>query len=103
MTAGIWAGLVREEGVPEPYRITLVFAANGAGEVHYQGAGYDCRGVLAPLSAGAELVFVETITLRRDQCSDGQVYIVLTGDRMEWRWGLSEKEIYATATLTRKE
>ncbi len=101
MVAGRWVGEVREEGVDEPYRITLDFAPNGAGEVHYLGAGYDCRGVLAPLSAGKELVFIETITLQRDQCSDGQVYVVVTGDRMDWRWGFSPKEIYATSTLTR--
>ena len=101
--AGRWVGEVREDGVAGTYRIQLDFRASGAGEVHYQGAGYDCRGVLAPRSKGRVLVFIEAITLRRDQCSDGEVYITVENGRMDWRWGFSPDEIYATAVLVREK
>lgn len=101
--AGVWVGQVQEIGVEQRYTAKLRLRENGAGEVHYMGAGYDCRGVLAPLSAGEHLVFVETITLGRDQCSDGRVYVTLYGDEMEWLWGFSPQELYASATLARQK
>ena len=102
MIEGIWSGTVSETGVEGTYTITMTMRASGAGEVHYLGAGYDCRGVLAPHSAGVELVFIETIVMARDQCADGVVRVTLDGDRMEWRWINEYQEVQATANLARK-
>ena len=103
MIEGVWSGTVSEAGVEGSYSITMTMRANGAGEVHYLGAGYDCRGVLAPRSAGTELVFVETIVIARDQCADGEVRVVLDGDRMMWRWINEWNEVQATAELKRSK
>ena len=101
MAQGRWVGEVREAGVQDSYSVTIDFKGNGAGEVHYVGAGYDCKGVLAPRSAGAELIFIETIVLARDQCADGEVRVTLDGDRMDWRWINEWREVQATAVLYR--
>ena len=101
MAEGVWIGEVREVGVEVSYSVTIEFRGNGAGEVHYVGAGYDCKGVLAPRSAGAELVFIETIVLARDQCADGEVRITFEGDRMDWSWINEWREVQATAVLYR--
>ena len=103
MVAGRWVGEVEEIGVDGNYSITINFRDNGAGEVHYVGAGYDCKGVLSPRSAGAQLVFVETIVLARDQCADGEVRITLDGNRMDWRWVNEWREVQATASLVRSK
>ena len=99
MVAGTWIGTV-DEIETDPYTITLTFDDLGLGQVTY--SGYDCAGLLAPVSTGTELRFRETITAGRDVCADGDIHITLDGAEMIWIWINEYKEIQARARLSRR-
>ncbi|MEM7056784.1 MAG: hypothetical protein AAF557_04295 [Pseudomonadota bacterium] len=95
---GAWTGTV-DEVDQDPYVINLTFRPGGLGEVSY--SGYNCEGVLGPLTQGSKLVFKETITKGRDICADGTVEITPEGSGLNWTWINEWNEVQATAVLRR--
>ena len=102
---GTWTGTVNQAGYGS-YAVVLKITAPGGGSSDYP--SLNCGGSLSGGGSGGVFNFRETITYGRATktstgCIDGNIRVVLQGDRIFWEWTGSwqGKSYYASGKLAR--